>query len=128
MLNPAPGSHAITVQTSHSAPVTATAISFSNVNQTAPFGTVVSTRGTGTTSALTVPAQTAQVIVDFYGNQATIPFVPTPGDQQEQQGNVGNTIAQEAAISTESAMATSTPITWNWSRSNGYADIGVAIQ
>jgi len=46
-------------------------------------------------------SNTSQLVVDFYANQATSPFTPTAGAGQTQQINVGDGIAQEAAVSTK---------------------------
>lgn len=127
LLNPASGTNTIAVTTTTSAPVTATAISLYNVNQTTPFGTVSSATGTGTASLVSPATNTTQLVADFYGNQATTPFTPTVGSGQTQMINVGNSIAQEAAISTEPGGAASTAITWTWGTANGYADIAMGI-
>lgn len=130
MTNPATGTNAIAVTTLNTAAVTATAISFYDVNQTTPFNTTASTAsvtGTETSSSFSVPSATQEVVVDFYGNQASGTFTPTAGANQTQQVNVGNSIAQEAAISTKNGASPNTTMAWTWTSGNNYADVGVGI-
>ena len=126
-LNPVSGTNTITVTTSTSAAVTATAISFYNVSQSHPFGALATTSGQATASLVSPSTDTTQLVADFYGNQATPSFTPTAASGQTQQVNVGNSIAQEAAISIKPGNASSTSMGWIWSTTNGYADVAVGI-
>ena len=128
LVNPSVGTHSISVTTtSVSKYVTASALSFYNVDQATPFGTVVTVHGRDVSSSVSVVSHTGQLVADFYGNQASPPFMPTAGSGQTQQINLGDSAAQEVASSTKAGGSSSTAMTWSWQETNDYADIGVAI-
>lgn len=108
--------------------VIAGAVSFYNIDQNVPFGEIKTTMGDGTSSTLSVPSNTSQLVFDFYGNQATPPgYAPMPKSDQIQQMNIGDFRSQEIASSTKAGASLNTTMTWNWKKTNNYADIGVPI-
>jgi hypothetical protein len=129
LINPPTGAGSISVITaSKSNYFIAGAVSFYNIDQTVPFGEIKTIQGDGTSSTLSVSSSASQLVVDFYGNQATPPgFTPTPPSDQTQQLNRGDYRSQEIASSTKAGASLYTTMTWNWEKTNYYADIVVPI-
>jgi hypothetical protein len=124
LLNPASGTHAITVTTSASGPVNAGAATYYNVDQTNPLGTAVTAAGTSSTPAITVSGTTTnQLIVDCLADTGTALTVTSGQTQLWNQSANGMTGASSSKVGS----ATSTTLGWSSTTGDQWAEASVAL-
>ena len=129
LLNPTVGTGTILANWSGSSDVVFWSGSFTNVDQTTPFGTFQSASGNSTTPSVTVSSATGQLVVDVMaaaGDAGTI----NPGSAQALicSGNTGTSSGDARGGGSSEPGASSVTMTWSLSNSKVW-DIGaVAIR
>ncbi len=116
LLNPLPGNHQITVTVQNTSNVNVTVIaggqSFSNIDQSNPFGTVASATGNSATPTVAVTNSAYDYVVDelaFNGNTAQI-----EGAQQDRRyANNTNTLTNFAGAGSGSRGYLNTTMSWS---------------
>jgi len=125
LINPTVGTGTVTVHLSGSAYAVADSASFYNVNQTKPFGIDAKALGNGKTATVTVASGNNQLVLDILGSD-TINGNFQPASGQTMLWNGFSDVPQSGA-STKASSGTSTTMTWTDSKTDNWAEIGVAL-
>ncbi len=124
LLAPAVGSANIVITASGASFLQAASIDFYNVDQSAPFGMVVSDSGTGGTPSVSPAGAVGDMMLDVIGvGTGTI----TPDSSQTSRWNVSSDGSWRGGGSTE-AGAASVPMSWTLGGANKWALLAVAIK
>ena len=130
LLNPPAGPSNIVVRTSAGINITAGAATFTNVNQTTPFGTAVTNSGTSTTASLGVSSAVGELVfntVDADGDDTTSPTL-TVGGGQTQIWQVDSSGSTRGVGGTKAGASGTVTNTWTLSSSENWASAGVSIK
>jgi hypothetical protein len=126
LIAPATGTHNVVVSVTAAASIQAGAVTYYNVDQTTPMGTVALNNGTASggvgSTSLTVPtSNTDQVVVDTMGNDNGGSVSIGSGQTPLWDDSFNHSLA-----SSKSASASSTNISWDINSSD-WVDIGVPL-
>jgi len=115
---------AIVITSSAATFMQAASMDFTRVSQSAPFGTVVDSSGTGTSASVTPTGAVSDLMIDVIG---VATGTVTPDSTQDSRWNATSDSFWRGAGSTEPG-ATSVPMSWTLGGSNKWALLAVAIK
>lgn len=133
LLNPPTGSQTVTVNMLAAARFVAGAHSYAGVNQQAPFGTPVTSRGNGTSASLAISSNINEIVVDVVARRGDLTTNPiTAGGGQTTRWNTRTTVNSGTNGITgggsSKAGAPSITTSWSWPATRAWAMAGISLK
>lgn len=125
LVDPPVGTCTISINLTSTLNIVAGAQTFANVNPATPFGSVVSTSGTGAgTGTINIPTSSGQMVVDVLSKQNNSAFT-AGGSQTVGYVSIGG---QSIASSNQTSSGTSVNDSWTWPTSGGWVYTAAPLQ
>jgi hypothetical protein len=128
LLNPSSGSHSMQVYSNAGHIWASVAVSYTNVNQSVPLGTVVTKTGSSTADSVSASSNVNDVVVAAFGNNGNGESHVSDGTGQLNRVYSHDGAGEDVYFADLPGVTTTTKAKGHWSNSISWTDIGVALK
>lgn len=126
LVNPATGTHNVSITSSSSFPIVGIAVTLANVNQTTPESGVQTDSGSGTDLSVSVSGDQYDMILDFVGVNSNPTITPGSGQVSLANLNVDGSAGTMAGSSRQLG-DTSVVMDWTWTGTQRSAQVALCV-